>query len=86
MIRGENNDGIVPETKALYTIEKLADEADGKYKVGKVNVDEQQSLAVDHKVSSIPQLSFFKGGKEVKRLQGLQQESLLKESLEELAD
>lgn len=44
-------------------VEKLADEYSGKVKVGKVNVDENNSLAMQYNVMSIPTLKFFKGGK-----------------------
>lgn len=41
-------------------------------KVGKINVDENQETPRNYSVSSIPTLIFFKGGKEVKRMVGLQ--------------
>lgn len=44
-------------------IEELAEEFDGKIKVGKVNVDEQSELAMQYRVASIPTLLFFKDGK-----------------------
>ena len=43
-------------------IDQLADENDGKAKVGKVNIDEHQQLAVQYNVQSIPTLLVFKGG------------------------
>lgn len=43
-------------------IDEIADERAGKVKVGKVNVDDNQQLAVKFRVSSIPVLLFFKGG------------------------
>lgn len=39
-------------------------------KVLKVNVDEQQELAMKHKVMSIPTLVVYKDGEEVKRSMG----------------
>ena len=44
-------------------IAELAEELDGKVKVGKVNVDEQNELAVQYQVASIPTLLLFKNGK-----------------------
>ncbi len=41
-------------------------------KVGKVNVDEQQELAAQFNVMSIPTLVVFKGGVEVNRTVGAQ--------------
>ncbi len=43
-------------------VEALAEEFDGKIKVGKVNVDDEQELAVKYGVSSIPTLILFKNG------------------------
>ena len=43
-------------------IEELADEADGKYKVCSVNVDEETELAIKFGVSLIPTVVAVKGG------------------------
>jgi thioredoxin 1 len=43
-------------------IDEIANERAGKAKVGKVNVDENQNLAVKFRVSSIPMLLFLKSG------------------------
>ncbi|MDD2414817.1 MAG: thioredoxin [Eubacteriaceae bacterium] len=50
-------------------VDEVAEETD-TVKVGKVNVDEQQSLAGQFQVMSIPTLILFKGGKAVKRSVG----------------
>jgi len=44
-------------------IEELGAELAGRAKVGKVNVDENQPLAVEYNVRSIPCLLVFKEGK-----------------------
>lgn len=41
-------------------------------KVGKVNVDEEQGLAMTHSISSIPALFLYKDGKAVKKTVGYQ--------------
>jgi len=46
-------------------VDELADELAGKAKVGKVNVDEAQGLAVKYEVMSIPTLILFKNGEAV---------------------
>jgi thioredoxin 1 len=46
-------------------IEQIADEYDGKLKVGKINVDEQSELAGKHNVVSIPTLAVYKNGQAV---------------------
>lgn len=44
-------------------IEELAEEYEGKVKVGKVNVDEEPALAAKFDISSIPTVMLFKSGK-----------------------
>lgn len=51
-------------------LNEIADEHQGKLRVGKVNVDNQQVLAAKFKVRSIPTLILFKNGKDVKRIVG----------------
>ena len=60
------------------TVEQLSDELDGKIKVGKVNIDEENELAARFGVSSIPTLLVFKDGKLSKTLVGIQQADSLK--------
>lgn len=43
-------------------VEEIADEYDGRIKVGKVNVDEEPELAMQFRVASIPTLMVFKNG------------------------
>jgi thioredoxin 1 len=57
------------------TIDRIADQFTGKIKVGKLNTDEAQDLASDHRVSSIPLVVIFKGGSEVERTVGAQPEA-----------
>ena len=49
----------------LPIVEEMAKEYDGKIKVGKVNVDEQQDLAAQFGIMSIPSFLFVKDGKVV---------------------
>ncbi len=51
-------------------IEELAEELEGKVVVGKVNVDENQELAQEYSVMSIPTIIVFKDGKEVGKVLG----------------
>lgn len=46
-------------------IEEIAKEANGRFKVGKVNVDEEVELATAFQVSSIPMLAVIKDEKVV---------------------
>ena len=52
-------------------LDQLASEYDGKAKVAKVNVDDEQDLAVRFDISSIPALIVFKDGKVAKRFVGV---------------
>lgn len=52
-------------------IEGLGDEYEGKVVVGKINVDEEQELAIRYGVMSIPTVIFFKDGEEVARKVGV---------------
>jgi len=46
-------------------LEKIADELDGKVRIGKVNVDDESGLAGRYGIQSIPTLLLFKDGKVV---------------------
>ena len=52
-------------------IEEIANDYEGKVKVGKVNVDEQPNLASKYGIASIPTVIVFKNGKPEKTLVGL---------------
>ena len=52
-------------------IKKIAEEAPDNMQIGKVNVDENQELAIKYDVESIPTLILFENGKEKKRLLGV---------------
>ena len=65
----------------MPTIEQLAKEADGKYRVGKVNVDEQGELAMRFGIQSIPTLIVFKNGEEVSRALGVRPKGAILEML-----
>ncbi len=56
-------------------IDQLAQQYDGKVKVGKVNVDEQRDIAAKYKVMSIPTIYIFKDGKPVDKVVGARPKS-----------
>jgi thioredoxin 1 len=64
-------------------LEALAAGVEGA-KVVKVDVDQNPDLAVEFKVSSIPALVFFKGGREVRRHVGVRAREALRADLEAL--
>ena len=51
-------------------IAEIAEEYDGKVKVGKVNVDDEPALANMFRIESIPTVMVFKGGKLVNQSLG----------------
>lgn len=53
------------------TIEKLAEESNGAYKVGKINIDDELNLAVKYRVEVIPTLMLFKDGQVVDKSVGV---------------
>lgn len=62
----------------------VLDEMAGEYdniKIGKINIDDQQELAIRFGVMSIPTLMYFKGGERVETLVGLRSKEQLAESL-----
>lgn len=60
-------------------VEEIGKLMEGKIKVAKVNVDENQEIAMKYGIQSIPSLLLFKGGKEVGRTIGaMPKESYLK--------
>jgi len=52
-------------------VEQLAQSLEGKVKVSKLNVDQNQEIAMKYNIQSIPSLVLFKNGNEVARIVGL---------------
>ena len=51
-------------------LSEIAEENEGKILVAKVNVDEEEELAVQFRVSAIPTILVFKGGQAVNQIVG----------------
>ncbi|NLL66908.1 MAG: thioredoxin [Clostridiaceae bacterium] len=64
------------------TIEELADEYAGRFKIGKVNVDEENTLVSNYGIMSIPTMIAFKDGNQVEKVIGARSKSDLKALLE----
>jgi len=56
-------------------IDEIADDYNGKVKVGKINVDEQGELTAKYRIMSIPTLMFFKDGQVVEKMVGARPKS-----------
>ena len=52
-------------------IDELSEESPDDVLVAKVNVDQEQQLAHEHRVMSIPTLVIFKNGEEIDRIVGV---------------
>lgn len=65
------------------TIEELAVENAGSFRVGKVNVDDNGKLAMSYNVASIPTIMIFSGGKLVQQFMGVQSKAKLQQALDE---
>ena len=65
-------------------LEKLADRYGGKFELAKVNSDENQQLAMEYGVRSIPSVKAFVDGKLVDEFMGAQPESQVREFIDGL--
>ena len=65
-------------------VEEISEELQDKVKVCKVNVDENQDLAMQYGIMSIPTLVFIKNGKLEKTLVGLRDKQELISVLEQM--
>jgi thioredoxin 1 len=66
-------------------LDELADEYQGKVKIGKVNIDEQQSLATQYGIRAIPTLLLFNKGQVAEQMVGAKSKRDLKASLDRVA-
>jgi thioredoxin 1 len=66
-------------------IEELAEDVKDKYKIGKLNVDENRDTAARFGIMSIPTMIIFKNGQAVKQIVGAQSKENLKEEMEKLS-
>ena len=73
-----------PCRKVSPYIEQLAEKYDGQVIVGKVDVDENDELAVQFRIQSIPTILFIKGGEVVDRQVGAAPLAMLEEKLQKL--
>jgi len=63
-------------------LEKLSQEYKGKFVLAKLNVDENQEMAQEYSVMSIPSVKLFKNGKVVSEFLGAMPEAEVKKFLE----
>lgn len=64
------------------TIDRIADKYAGKVKVGKLNTDDHQDIAIKYGISSIPQVLLFKGSDQpLDKVVGVQPEAVFDKML-----
>jgi putative thioredoxin len=66
-------------------LEKLAEDAQGSYRLAKLNVDDNPNLALRYNVRSIPNIKAFRDGQVVSEFLGLQPEPRVREFIRNLA-
>ena len=66
------------------TVAKLAEAYEGKVKVGKINVDENMTIAQKYRVASIPNFVIFRDGPPVANFVGAMSEADFRETLEQV--
>lgn len=66
-------------------VEELAKEYDGKVVVGKCNIDEEEDIAMQYGIRSIPTIIFIKNGEIVDKTVGAVPKAKLVEKLDKLA-
>jgi len=64
-------------------LDELSEDFDGKLKICKLNTEilENQTLAMEYKIQSIPNMKLFKNGKMIKEYVGLKQKEDFKQEL-----
>lgn len=62
-------------------VDEIAESSNGEFKVGKINVDEEQELAQGFNVMSIPTLMVIKNGKLVNQAVGVRSKQEILEML-----
>jgi thioredoxin 1 len=67
-------------------LDELSTEMEGKLKVAKVNTEdgENQDLAMEYQIQSIPNMKLFKGGKVIGEFIGLRNKETLRGEIEAL--
>ncbi len=65
-------------------IEELAEDYNGKAKICKVNTDEEQDIAIQYGIRSIPTILFFKNGELADQMVGAAGKQVLADKLNSL--
>src|SRR5437773_11552189 len=72
-----------PPCRALSPIlDELAEEYQGKVKIGKVNIDNQQALASEYRITAVPTMLLFSQGQVAGQIIGLKSKREIKASFD----
>ena len=66
-------------------LDELAQEYEGRIRIGKVNIDEHQEIAAQYGIRSIPTLLLFQQGQVAEQLVGLRSKRDLKQAFDRVA-
>ena len=66
-------------------LDELADEFEGRAKIGKVNIDDQQALAAEYGIRAIPTLLVLSKGQVAEQIVGARSKRDFKASLDRVA-
>ena len=65
-------------------VEALAEKYEGKLKVGKCNIDNEEEIRARYKIMSIPTMMIFSGGEEKAKLIGATNQKALEDEIEKI--
>ena len=65
-------------------VDELSKEYEGRVKIAKMNTDDNAQVATRYKISAIPTLLFFKGGKVADQLVGVHPKPEIKKRLDSM--
>ena len=76
----------VPCQMMAPTLDEISAEMEGKVKIAKLNTEEgeNQSLALEYQIQSIPNMKLFKDGKVIGEFVGLRNKETLQKEIQEL--
>jgi len=74
----------MPCHKITPILEEINDQYNSKVKIGKVNVENHQSLATEYGIRSIPTLLIFKDGKIMSQIIGVQPKPKIEQKIAEV--
>ncbi len=67
------------------TVDELANEYNGKAKVGKLDTDANREVTMKYQINAIPTVIVFNGGEPVKKFVGMTNKADMAEALDEAA-